>query len=195
MQHVHHRNDLVGHPQQYTHVVAVNELLEVGVEVELLLLIRRSGHLARQRDHLEQRADLVREDQRHIALCLALGADDHADILGVGGFGHDAEGERRTINQLTRSGQADGNDIIAFLDICTFCGGQQIPRRRCKRRGNGHAQRQKDGEQQRDHPFGLHRADLLFAFQRLRSCGGKLPAGPKIALDQLYFTASCPLGQ
>lgn len=82
LQYVHHGHHLVRHAEQHADVVAVDQLLEVGVEVELLFLIRGRRHLARQRDHLEQGADLIREHQGHIALGLALDADDHARYTG-----------------------------------------------------------------------------------------------------------------
>ena len=152
MQYIHHRDGLIGHPQQHADIVAVDQLLEVAVHIELLCLIRCLGHLLGQRDHLEQRADLIRQHQRHIAIRFAANAHHNTDILGIGRVGLHLQLVVGAINKVARGFEPDGNHIILLLQRCIFlrqsCCGKH---RRCCRAEHEHCCQCKSYQS-----FGLH---------------------------------------
>ena len=135
-QDIHHRDHFISHPQQHAHVVAIDQLLDVGVDVELPFLLRVRRHLFRQGDHFEQSADLARKDQGHIALRFAAGAHHHADILGICRGGLDAQGKGGAIGQIPVCGQADRDNAVVLIHAC---GGQvrQFAARRSRQRRCG----------------------------------------------------------
>ena len=153
MQHIHHRDDLIGHPQQHADVVAVDQLLEVIVHIELFHLIRRLGHHPRQGDHFEQGADLIREHQRHIAVCLAANPHNDTDILGISRGGLHFQFIIRTIDKVACSLDPDGHYSVFLFHCCGLlrqCGGGE---HRCCCCAEHECRCQHKGYQS----FGLHR--------------------------------------
>ena len=191
---VQHRHSFVTHPQQYADVIAVNELLEVAVHVELFGLVRGGGHLFGQWDQFKQGADLFRQHQRHIAGSLPAGAHDHADVLGIGRGSLDLQLVVRTVGQLTGCLDAHRDDIIFFCihGLCLRCRFRLC----CGGTGrNGQRAEQEHGCQQKGNAsFQFHRVlNLLFCSR----APGTVPVGKRPLRPVLYpdFTAKPAVGQ
>ena len=152
---IHHLDDLIGHAQQHADVVAVDELFDIGVDIELFYLIRGLGHLAGQGYHLEQGAELIGEHEGDVALGFALDAQHHADILRVRRAGDHRQLERGAIDQLSGSLQTNGDDFIRLFQPGLRGAGQFGLCRGGQHRGH-HAQHEGCCEKQRKQSFGLH---------------------------------------